>query len=72
MVDISTSPTPALIPSAAETPLIKAVGLRKVFPPAKRGGEPFTAVDGIDFESAAARRSASWGPTAPASRRPCG
>jgi lipooligosaccharide transport system ATP-binding protein len=36
--------------TSPETPLIKAVGLRKVFPPAKRGGEPFTAVDGIDFE----------------------
>ncbi|GAA1996346.1 ABC transporter ATP-binding protein [Catenulispora subtropica] len=33
-----------------DAPLIKAVGLRKVFPPAKRGGEPFTAVDGVDFE----------------------
>ncbi|NUR28521.1 MAG: ABC transporter ATP-binding protein [Catenulispora sp.] len=36
--------------TSPEAPLIKAVGLRKVFPPAKRGGEPFTAVDGIDFE----------------------
>jgi lipooligosaccharide transport system ATP-binding protein len=34
----------------SEAPLIKAVGLRKVFPPSKRGGEPFTAVDGVDFE----------------------
>ncbi|MEY9929395.1 lipooligosaccharide transport system ATP-binding protein [Catenulispora sp. GP43] len=50
MVDISTSPTPALISSSSDAPLIKAVGLRKVFPPTKRGGTPFTAVDGIDFE----------------------
>ena len=49
MVDISTSPTPAQT-SSSEEPLIKAVGLRKVFPPTKRGGAPFTAVDGIDFE----------------------
>ncbi|MFL6112927.1 MAG: ABC transporter ATP-binding protein [Catenulispora sp.] len=45
------SPSPARTPVAsADAPLIKAVGLRKVFPPTKRGGEPFTAVDGIDFE----------------------
>ena len=51
MVDISTSPTPALLTSTTDNaPLIKAVGLRKVFPPSKRGGEPFTAVDGVDFE----------------------
>ena len=36
--------------TSPDAPLIKAVGLRKVFPPGKRGGEPFTAVDGIDFE----------------------
>jgi lipooligosaccharide transport system ATP-binding protein len=36
--------------TSPEAPLIKAVGLRKVFPPSKRGGEPFTAVDGVDFE----------------------
>jgi lipooligosaccharide transport system ATP-binding protein len=36
--------------SSDSGPLIKAVGLTKTFPPAKRGGDAFTAVDGIDFE----------------------
>jgi lipooligosaccharide transport system ATP-binding protein len=49
MVDVSTSSPPARV-SSPDAPLIKAVGLTKTFPPAKRGGEPFTAVDGIDFE----------------------
>src|SRR5258708_15487635 len=49
MVALPPAPRPALTASP-EAPLIKAVGLRKVFPPTKRGGEPFTAVDGIDFE----------------------
>ncbi|NUR63229.1 MAG: ABC transporter ATP-binding protein [Catenulispora sp.] len=38
------------LPPAVETALIKAAGLRKVFPPTRRGGDAFTAVDGIDFE----------------------
>src|SRR6478672_11714824 len=49
LVQIAPQSSPALV-SAPDAPLIKAAGLRKVFPPAKRGGEPFTAVDGIDFE----------------------
>jgi lipooligosaccharide transport system ATP-binding protein len=49
MVDVSTSSRVTPV-SSLDTPLIKAVGLTKTFPPAKRGGDSFTAVDGIDFE----------------------
>jgi lipooligosaccharide transport system ATP-binding protein len=49
MVVLSTSAGATRVSSDAE-PLIKAVGLTKTFPPAKRGGESFTAVDGVDFE----------------------
>ena len=49
MVNISTSPTPALISSTAEAPLIQARGLSKRFRQEGRG-EPFTAVDGVDFD----------------------
>jgi lipooligosaccharide transport system ATP-binding protein len=34
----------------SDAPLIRASGLRKVFPPGRKGGQEFTAVDGIDFE----------------------
>ena len=49
----------------AGEPLIEARGL------VKRFGD-FTAVDGIDVEVHAARRSGSSDRTAPASRRRCG
>src|SRR6266568_6999584 len=49
MVDVSTSSRVTPV-SPLDAPLIKAVGLTKTFPPAKRGGESFTAVNGIDFE----------------------
>ena len=54
MVETSALSTAARLPTGPPAlpgePLIKAVGLTKVFPPSKRGGEAFTAVDGIDFE----------------------
>jgi lipooligosaccharide transport system ATP-binding protein len=54
MVETTTPPTAGPESSPREQrigePLIRAVGLTKTVPPAKRGGESFTAVDGIDFE----------------------
>ena len=42
--------SPDTSPRTPDAPLIRASGLRKVFPPGRKGGQGFTAVDGIDFE----------------------